>query len=298
MTGKVVMKILLAVDPPEQSNAAINAVAQRPWPPNTIVEVLSVVEPSYVLDVPSLVEGLQEAAEGTAQSAADQLRSSGLNATARVLCGDAKAVIVDHARAVGADFVFVGSRGATGITRFLLGSVAAAVARFVPCSVEIVRPTPPDGPRRTAMKILLATDGSECSQLAARSIAERPWPTGTEFRTLSVPELSVPLLHMPYFSHNAMEKLRGDAIQRAEDAEAAAEEVLAGAGLAESGTVAASAATPKEIILQNAEEWGANLIVCGSHGRRGLSRFMLGSVSEAIASHAKCSVEIIRQRRA
>ena len=72
------MKILLAVDPPEQSDAAINAVAGRPWPPSTIVEVLSVVEPSYVLDVPTLVEGLQEAAE---------------------------------------------------LTRFLLGSVAAAVAR-------------------------------------------------------------------------------------------------------------------------------------------------------------------------
>jgi nucleotide-binding universal stress UspA family protein len=55
------------------------------------------------------------------------------------------------------------------------------------------------------------------------------------------------------------------------------------------------AATPKELILQDADEWGADLIVCGSHGRRGLSRFLLGSVSEAIATHAKCSVEIIRQ---
>jgi nucleotide-binding universal stress UspA family protein len=295
-TGKVIMKILLAVDPPEQSNAAINAVAQRPWPPNTIVEVLSVVEPSYVLDVPSLVDGLQEAAEGTARSVADQLRSSGLNATARVLCGDAKAVIVDHARAIGADFVVVGSRGMSGLTRFLLGSVAAAVARFAPCSVEIVRAAPSDQPKRTAMKILLATDGSECSQLAARSIAERPWPTGSEFRVVSVPELSAPVLQM--ISHSAMDKLRGDAMKRAEDAETGAEEVLANANLAESGTVAASAAAPKEIILQNAEEWGADLIVCGSHGRRGLSRFLLGSVSEAVASHAKCSVEIIRQKRA
>jgi nucleotide-binding universal stress UspA family protein len=296
MRGKVVMKILLAVDPPEQSNAAISTVAQRPWPPNTIVEVLSVVEPSYVLDVPSLVEGLQEAAEGTAQSAADQLRSSGLDATASVLCGDAKAVIVDHARAIGADFVVVGSRGTSGLTRFLLGSVAAAVARFAPCSVEVVRAAPTDEPRRTAMRILLATDGSECSQLAARSVAERPWPAGTEFRVVSVPELSAPVLQM--ISHSAMDKLRGDAMKRAEDAETAAEEVLANANLAESGTVAASAATPKEIILQNAEEWGADLIVCGSHGRHGLSRFLLGSVSEAIASHAKCSVEIIRQMRA
>jgi nucleotide-binding universal stress UspA family protein len=175
-----------------------------------------------------------------------------------------------------------------------LGSVAAAVARFAPCSVEIVRVAPADEPRRTAMKILLATDGSEYSQLAARSIAERPWPAGTELRVFSVAELSVRLLQMPYFSSSAMEKLRADAMQRAENAEAAAEEILAATGLAVSGTVAVPADTPKELILQDSGEWGADMVVCGSHGRRGLGRFLLGSVSEAIASHAKCSVEIIR----
>jgi nucleotide-binding universal stress UspA family protein len=210
-------------------------------------------------------------------------------------------VVVGHSTrltrpAIGADFVVVGSRGMSALTRFLLGSVAAAVSRFAPCSVEIVRAAPSDQPNRTAMKILLATDGSECSQLAARSIAERPWPIRSEFRVVSVPELSAPVLQM--ISHSAMDKLRGDAMKRAEDAEAAAEEILSDAGLTESGTVAASAAMPKEIILQNAEEWEADLIVCGSHGRRGLSRFLLGSVSEAVAAHAKCSVEIIRQRKA
>jgi nucleotide-binding universal stress UspA family protein len=289
------MKILLAVDPPEVSDAAITEVAKRPWPPNTTVEVLSVVEPSDVWDVASLVEGLQEAAEDTARSAADQLHSSGLNATPRVLRGDAKALIVDHAREMGADLVVVGSRGSMGLTRFLLGSVAAAVARFAPCSVEIVRASHSAEPRRTAMKILLATDGSECSQLAARSIAERPWPAGTEFRVYSVAELSVPLLGMPYFSSHATEQLRAQAILKAENAETTAEGILADAGLTASGTVAVPAATPKELILQDADEWGADLIVCGSHGRRGLSRFLLGSVSEAIATHAKCSVEIIRQ---
>ncbi len=288
------MKLLLAVDPPEAKNAAIDAMAQRPWPLNTIVEVLSVVEPSHVWDVASLVEGLRETAEGTARSAAEQLRSAGLNATARVMCGDAKAVIVDRACEIGADFVVLASRGTTGLARFLLGSVAAAVARFAPCSVEIVRVAPADEPRRTAMKILLATDGSEYSQLAARSIAERPWPAGTELRVFSVAELSVRLLQMPYFSSSAMEKLRADAMQRAENAEAAAEEILAATGLAVSGTVAVPADTPKELILQDSGEWGADMVVCGSHGRRGLGRFLLGSVSEAIASHAKCSVEIIR----
>jgi nucleotide-binding universal stress UspA family protein len=50
----------------------------------------------------------------------------------------------------------------------------------------------------------------------------------------------------------------------------------------------------KEVILDEAERWGADLIVVGSHGHHGLRRFLLGSVSRAVASHARCSVEIVR----
>jgi nucleotide-binding universal stress UspA family protein len=51
---------------------------------------------------------------------------------------------------------------------------------------------------------------------------------------------------------------------------------------------------PKQVLLDEAEKWGADLIVVGSHGRRGLDRFLLGSVSQAVALHARCSVEIVR----
>jgi nucleotide-binding universal stress UspA family protein len=288
------MKILLAVDSPV-SDAAVREVARRPWPPNTTVSVLTVLEPSQIWDVPSLMEGFKETAEETVRSAVDQLRSAGLSATGEVLCGDAKTVIVDYAYKIGAEVIVVGSRGATGFTRFLLGSVASAVAHAAPCSVEVVRASPSDEPQHKPMKILLATDGSECSQAAARSIAERPWPEGTEIRVISVVEAAVPLLGIGHLSHAAMENLRADAMRKAEDAEMAAEQVLADAGLQESGTVVVPTATPEELILQSADEWGADLIVCGSHGRRGLSRLLLGSVSEGVASHAKCSVEIIRQ---
>ncbi len=291
------MKILLAIDPPQANDAAILEVAKRPWPPKTRVEVLSVVEPHLVFETPSLVKGLEEAAKDAAESGAEQLRSVGLSAIPCVRHGDAKALIVERAREIGADLVVVGSRGRRGMQRFLLGSVAAAVARLAPCSVEIVRDRPAGELPSSAMKILLATDGSECSRLAARSIAQRPWPAGTSVRVLSIAELGIPLLNVPYFSPTAMEKLRGDAMQRAEQAEMGAQEILADVGIEESGTVAVPTAIPKELILQNAEEWGANLIVCGSHGRRGLSHFLLGSVSEAVATHAKCSVEIIRQAR-
>ena len=50
----------------------------------------------------------------------------------------------------------------------------------------------------------------------------------------------------------------------------------------------------KTIIIDNATHWGADLIVMGSHGWKGLNRFLLGSVSDAVARHAPCSVEIVR----
>jgi nucleotide-binding universal stress UspA family protein len=53
---------------------------------------------------------------------------------------------------------------------------------------------------------------------------------------------------------------------------------------------------PKHAIIDAAEAFGADLIVVGSHGYRGLTKLWLGSVSQAVASHAKCSVEIVRNR--
>jgi len=73
-----------------------------------------------------------------------------------------------------------------------------------------------------------------------------------------------------------------------------AEKIISEGRLPASGTVAVSFDIPKQLILKEAKEWGAKLIVVGSHGVRGLTRLLLGSVSETIAAHAPCSVEVIR----
>jgi len=59
-------------------------------------------------------------------------------------------------------------------------------------------------------------------------------------------------------------------------------------------TAKIKAGSAKDAILDEAESWGANLIVLGSHGYSGWQRFLLGSVSHAVATHASCSVEIVR----
>ncbi len=286
------MKLLVAVDSSSASTFAAREAAARLWPAGTTVHVICVVEPWHGWSAPDLEEALRQSGEQTVHCAAGYFIQAGLETTTAVLTGDPKTLIVEEAADSCADFVIIGAHS-RGVIQFLLGGVARAVARLAACSVEIGRSRPgPEPP-----KILLATDGSECSQAAARSITQRPWPAGTAFRILSVVEPSAPLLRPPYLSPEAMEELRGKDMQRAQDAVSSAEGILCGAGIEASSTVAVPVTTPKEMILSEAAEWGADLIVVGSHGRRGVNRFLLGSVSEAVALHANCSVEIIRHPR-
>jgi nucleotide-binding universal stress UspA family protein len=50
----------------------------------------------------------------------------------------------------------------------------------------------------------------------------------------------------------------------------------------------------REKIIDAADQWHADLIVVGSHGQRGIQRFLLGSVAESVSRHARCSVQIVR----
>jgi nucleotide-binding universal stress UspA family protein len=284
------MKILVAVDSSRASAVAAAEAAARPWPAGTMVRVITVVEPIHGWSVPDVEAALQESAEHTVCSAAQCFKHAGIEASRAVLTGDPKYIIVKEAEEWQADFIIIGAHSTHGVMQFLLGGVARAVTRLAPCSVEIVRRDPGPEP----FKILLATDGSDSSNAAARSIAQRPWPEGAEFRILTVIEPSAPLLRAPYFSHEVLEELRGKDMQRAQEAVSSAENILYDANIQASSTIAVPAATAKELILSEAAEWNADMIVVGSHGRRGVNRLLLGSVSEAIALHAQCSVEIIR----
>ena len=83
---------------------------------------------------------------------------------------------------------------------------------------------------------------------------------------------------------------------RAQKAVSDAVAILAPSGLAVSETISVLLDGTKEVILQEALDWGADWLFVGSHGRQGAERLLMGSVSEAIAMQANCSVEVVRAR--
>jgi nucleotide-binding universal stress UspA family protein len=290
------MKILLAMDFSPASETALFAVACRPWPAGSSVQVLNVLETSGNTDEGDMEE-LTRRSEALVQGASGRLQAERIVAEPSIVRADPKEAIVGRAKRMGADFIFVGSHGKSGLARILLGSVAASVLRNAACSVEVVRAVPP--PDR-GMRILLGTDGSECSRLAAQSIAQRPWPRDTEVRILSVVEIALTTMQAafepPFVDAATLEGLRGSAMKRAQNAIAEAGQVLAAANLKTNEELSVLVDPVKEIMLDEAAQWGADLIVVGSHGRTGVDRLLMGSVSEAVALHAPCSVEVIRHK--
>lgn len=143
------MKVLLAIDQSEYSIAAAKEVAKRPWPPKTIVRVISVVEPvpppaaELWYDASGSLERAQKEltkrATELTKKTSETLKTKGLKVESVVREGDARSVIVDEARKWSADLIVLGSHGYSGIKRLLLGSVASTVVSHAPCSVEVVR---------------------------------------------------------------------------------------------------------------------------------------------------------------
>jgi nucleotide-binding universal stress UspA family protein len=289
------MKILLAIDSSEFSEAVINEVAARPWPAESVVVVLTVVDLfalTYSVGyLEPFVKNENDAASALVQSVAERLGSHGIETATQVVEGYPATSIVEQAKSWDVDFVFVGSHGHGGIARFFLGSIAKEVVRNAHCSVEIIRPVRNEK-TNTGKRVLLATDGSTYSEAAARSVAERPWPRGSEFKIVSVVEQMIPAMDPWYASGEVTSRMLDENKKQCEEAVRSIHRLITGAGL--SATTSVLAGTPKWRIMDDAKDWNADLIVLGSHGRRGLSRVLLGSVSEAVAMNASCSVEVIR----
>jgi nucleotide-binding universal stress UspA family protein len=184
------------------------------------------------------------------------------------------------------DLCVIGTHGRTGISRLLLGSVAANVIRHAPCSVLAVRP---EGDSKAFTHVLVPTDFSESAHHAGDLAAELVRPEG-KLTLLHVIEIPVA------YSGEVAADFGRDLDKRA----AAALEQEAARLTAKS---AVAIATRSRLGYPGAQTLAAldadrsvDLVVLGSHGRTGITRALLGSVAEKVARHAHCAVLVARRR--
>jgi nucleotide-binding universal stress UspA family protein len=306
------MKILLAVDGSEFSLAAVEEAARLPWPQGSIVKIVSVAEVP-VLTAPGtmpIVGGSYQAWERVleersvenvthARARFGEIAGSRTEVTSRILKGEPKVAILDFAADWHPDLMMFGTHGYTAIERLWLGSVSRALISHAKCSVEIVRRRRASDSGRQTMKLLLAVDGSEFSDAAVEEVANRAWPRECEVHIVSVIDLPVVAstevsyvpesyyFHMEDSGRKQAESAVSRALSRLRESNAAREVPLR----LSSDVVEGKA---EGTIIEIARNQNTDLIMVGSHGYRGLTRFLLGSVSQAIASHAPCSVQIVR----
>ncbi|MEP7274345.1 MAG: universal stress protein [Acidobacteriota bacterium] len=292
------MKILLAVDGSECSQRAVEEIARTPWPERSIVRVASVAE-IRSLTLPTeweeIFEGRSIANIAKAVSRFGEIAGARVEITTKTLRGDPKAVLLDEAEHWHADLIVVGTHGFNALTRLWLGSVSRAVVTHAKCSVRVARSL--ETKPRVGTRILIAVDGSVGSDAAINAVSGRPWVPGTEVHIVSAIQLPfVPTAEAWALPEGYYKQLEQESRDQAKAAIKGALAVLEGTGRKTPLTVTAETIVghPEEVILGTAKARGSNLIILGSHGYRGIERFLLGSVSSAVAFHAHCSVEIVR----
>jgi nucleotide-binding universal stress UspA family protein len=141
------------------------------------------------------------------------------------------------------------------------------------------------------MNILIAVDGSEYSEAALREVI-RTSPRDAQIRLMHVIE-TLPVVESWAYAVD-WQKLMQDQRSEAERFVAEGAKALRDAGFTVNTLI--KEGVPKSLVVEEAAKWPADVIVVGSHGRKGISRFLLGSVSEGIARHGPCSVLIVRSR--
>jgi len=141
------MKVLIGVDDSPFSRAAVEWVKGAAWPQGTRFVAISASPAVFIgpgeIAAPGAIAELitqqEKLHRDLAEKAAAELRSAGFTAEGRVVLSDPRSALEEGARKESADLVVVGSHGRSGLTKLLLGSVAAHIVAHAPCSVLVVK---------------------------------------------------------------------------------------------------------------------------------------------------------------
>jgi nucleotide-binding universal stress UspA family protein len=313
------MRILIGYDGSACAEAALDDLTRAGLPEKAEAHILSVGEVWLPPPPPSSYEIIEEARHANsaaelqrdfskrcpaakealvlAQQAQERIKAKfpKWTVTADASCGSPAWELIAQADHWKPDLILVGSHGRTALGRFVLGSVSQRVLTEALCSVRIARGRVEDP--ETPVRIVVGTDGSPASEEALRAVSGRKWPSGTEVKVILVDDPLAPeflgKLVRPLGEMLAEERREERAWIR--EISQFAVDILHSCGVRV--TCEVKVGDPKQELPKAAEEWGADCIFVGSAGfSNRFQRFVLGSVSAAVAARAHCSVEVVRKR--
>lgn len=298
------MRILLATDGSPAADQARDLVAALPWREGGRVRIVSVAPTrtdllggpwtvDVLLDADQLEEEVLRVHRDALEAAEREISSARSDIVIEpvLIRGRAASVIVDEARAMGADLIVVGHRGHGRWESMLLGSVSSEVVDHASCPVLVARD-------ERLGPVVFADDGSPSARTAEAVLTSWPLFTGLPVTVLTVAEEGflyaaalAPLLYSEAMAQYADSTQELERIAREENETAAGR--LREAGFDATGLLRKGDAAHE--IVAVARERQAGLIVVGTRGQTGLRRLLLGSVARNVLLHAPCSVLVVRE---
>jgi nucleotide-binding universal stress UspA family protein len=315
MSGRMIRKpkILIAYDGSECADAALDDLSRAGMPAKADALLVSVVEswlpppPPSGYEIFEAVEANLSPHELTAKRESgilSQARQLAVNASNRICSmfpgwkvrteayyGSPASELLAKADEWKPNLIVVGSHGRSAIGRFVLGSVSHKVVTEARCSVRIARGH--DRKPASSLRLIIGVDGSACAEAAVREVAKRKWPADVEVRLVTVYDTVDPTLmgaFVPAVVDWTVEENK-KAFERASQMASALAKPLTKKMSASS---VAKQGNPKRVLIEEAESWKADCIFVGASGLSRVDRFLLGSVSAAVAARAHCSVEVVR----
>ena len=304
------MKLLIAYDGSSYANAALDDLPRAGLPRVAEALIMSVADvflppaASQTPELPAQVSAAVQRARTRATDAMAEAHALAQQGRAHLLmslpdwdvraeaCADSPAwAVIKKADTWQPDVIVVGSHGRSAVSRFLLGSVSHKILTAAHGSVRVGR-----SHRQTdaaPVHLLIGVDGSPDAAAAVHAVATREWPAGSAARLVTVLDarMSTAMAFMEPSADMGLEGHDDDAtvwMSRTVEVMAAP---LRTRGLTVSSVI--TEGDPKHVLLDEAEQWGADCIFVGARGLSRAERFLLGSVSSAVAARAHCSVEVV-----
>ncbi len=230
------------------------------------------------------IEAGRKEKEAYLKQVAERLKAKGLNVDYKVGVGPAAETINSLAQELGVDLLVLRTHGRSGVSRWVLGSVASKILQL---SVKPLLLAPLSAEKRLEnpqfRKILVPLDGSEFAERVLPYVRAIDQSFHAEIILLTVPV--VPEAEVYGALADVIEELRQQAMKQAKEYLEGVASVLREEGHKVRAIITGS--EPAETILEVSEREDVDLVMMATHGRGGLDRVFLGSTAERLAQHTK-----------